>query len=173
MAAEAQFNRMASTLESGFMILVDYGHPAAQLYDASRPRGTLLAYHRHKTNEEYYSRVGDQDLHVKTDAGELRVVRIRERQPEAPAAGADARHHDRDLPPGLRDVEVQGAVDGLAFVAPGPQDQRWAQAIGRLGCGRRARGRDERVEGCEREFDRGFVAGRCRRGAVEHRPHLP
>ncbi|MBD3868520.1 MAG: SAM-dependent methyltransferase [Acidobacteria bacterium] len=62
LAAEAQFNRMASTLESGFMILVDYGHPAAQLYDASRPRGTLLAYHRHKTNEEYYSRVGDQDL---------------------------------------------------------------------------------------------------------------
>ena len=62
LAAAEQFDLMAATLETGFMILVDYGHPAAQLYDASRPRGTLLAYHRHKTNEDYYSRVGDQDL---------------------------------------------------------------------------------------------------------------
>jgi SAM-dependent MidA family methyltransferase len=62
LAAEAQFNRMAATLESGFMILVDYGHPAVQLYDGSRPRGTLLAYHRHRTSVDYYRRVGRQDL---------------------------------------------------------------------------------------------------------------
>jgi SAM-dependent MidA family methyltransferase len=62
LAAEEQFHRMASTLESGFMILVDYGYRAGELYDASRPRGTLLAYHRHKTNEDYYRRVGRQDL---------------------------------------------------------------------------------------------------------------
>ncbi len=62
LAAEEQFNRMAATLESGFMILVDYGHQAGRLYDAGRPRGTLLAYYRHGTNEDYYRRIGRQDL---------------------------------------------------------------------------------------------------------------
>lgn len=60
--AEGQFNRMAATLESGFMLLTDYGHRAAELYDATRPRGTLLAYHRHTTNEDFFHRVGEQDL---------------------------------------------------------------------------------------------------------------
>ncbi len=62
LAAEQQFNRMAATLESGFMLLVDYGYRAAELYDGTRPRGTLLAYHRHSTNEDYFDRVGRQDL---------------------------------------------------------------------------------------------------------------
>ena len=57
-----QLEAMQRTLRRGLLIIVDYGFPAAELYDASRRRGTLLAYHGHATNEEYLDRVGEQDL---------------------------------------------------------------------------------------------------------------
>ncbi len=53
---------MASTLGRGFLVIVDYGHSAERLYDGRHRRGTLLAYHRHETNEDYLARVGRQDL---------------------------------------------------------------------------------------------------------------
>jgi SAM-dependent MidA family methyltransferase len=57
------------------MIVVDYGMPAAELYDRERRRGTLLAYHGHSTNEDYLSRPGEQDLtaHVNFTALEDRA----------------------------------------------------------------------------------------------------
>jgi SAM-dependent MidA family methyltransferase len=57
-----QLARMASALRRGFLIVVDYGHDAAELYGPRHRRGTLLAYHRHRTNEEFLARVGRQDL---------------------------------------------------------------------------------------------------------------
>jgi len=39
---------------------VDYGHEAQELYASRRRRGTLLAYHRHRVNEEFLQRPGDQ-----------------------------------------------------------------------------------------------------------------
>ena len=61
-AADAQIDAAARSIDRGFVLAVDYGDPAARLYGPSRPRGTLLAYHRHATNEEYLLRVGEQDL---------------------------------------------------------------------------------------------------------------
>ena len=57
-----QFDRMNRTLERGIWIVVDYGDRSGALYGEDRRRGTLLAYHRHGTNEEYLARVGEQDL---------------------------------------------------------------------------------------------------------------
>jgi SAM-dependent MidA family methyltransferase len=37
------------------------------LYGPHRPRGTLLAYHRHRTNEAFFERVGRQDLTAHVD----------------------------------------------------------------------------------------------------------
>ena len=44
------------------MLVVDYGERAERLYGVSRPQGTLLAYRRHTTSQEYLEHVGEQDL---------------------------------------------------------------------------------------------------------------
>lgn len=74
-AALAEVDRMAGCLERGFLVVVDYGDSAAGLYGGRRPRGTLLAYHRHRTSESYLERVGEQDLtaHVNFTALEDRA----------------------------------------------------------------------------------------------------
>jgi SAM-dependent MidA family methyltransferase len=73
-----QLDTMQRSLRRGVLIIVDYGYPAEELYDASRRRGTLLAYHGHATNEAFLERVGEQDLTAHVDftaleeaAGEL------------------------------------------------------------------------------------------------------
>ena len=75
LALGPQLDAMQSALESGIFIVVDYGYPAAELYGPARRRGTLLAYHAHSTNEEFLSRVGEQDLtaHVNFSALEDRA----------------------------------------------------------------------------------------------------
>jgi SAM-dependent MidA family methyltransferase len=54
--------RVGGRLERGYAILADYGYPAPELFSPRHHRGTLLAYHRHGTSEEYLERVGFQDL---------------------------------------------------------------------------------------------------------------
>jgi len=49
-------------LERGFVLTIDYGHPAVELYDERHMRGTLLAYQRHRANEDYFHAPGEQDL---------------------------------------------------------------------------------------------------------------
>jgi SAM-dependent MidA family methyltransferase len=49
-------------LERGFVLTIDYGHPAAEVYDERHMRGTLLAYQRHRANEDYFHAPGEQDL---------------------------------------------------------------------------------------------------------------
>ncbi len=74
-AVDAQLGTMAGCLDLGVMLIVDYGERANKLYDASRPLGTLLAYHRQTTNRSYLERVGRQDLtaHVNFSALEDRA----------------------------------------------------------------------------------------------------
>ncbi|MBF0456852.1 MAG: SAM-dependent methyltransferase [Nitrospirae bacterium] len=52
----------SSILREGFIITVDYGFPAWQYYQPGRSRGTLLCYHRHKTSENPYENIGEQDI---------------------------------------------------------------------------------------------------------------
>ncbi len=49
-------------LKRGFVITIDYGHEASELYDERHLRGTLLAYERHRATENVYRAPGDQDL---------------------------------------------------------------------------------------------------------------
>ena len=49
-------------LERGYVLTIDYGHPASDLYDEHHMRGTLLAYQNHRANEEFYAAPGEQDL---------------------------------------------------------------------------------------------------------------
>jgi SAM-dependent MidA family methyltransferase len=74
-AASRQFDRLAAALEVGLIVIVDYGHQAAELYGPLRRHGTLLAYRGHSTNEQFLEDVGLQDLtaHVNFTALEDRA----------------------------------------------------------------------------------------------------
>jgi SAM-dependent MidA family methyltransferase len=49
-------------LERGFVLTIDYGLPARELYDRRHMRGTLLAYRRHRAAEDWFAAPGEQDL---------------------------------------------------------------------------------------------------------------
>jgi len=54
---------VSSKLVKGFLIIVDYGAEASELYSsAERTKGTLRAFHRHQFAEDMLARVGEQDL---------------------------------------------------------------------------------------------------------------
>jgi SAM-dependent MidA family methyltransferase len=52
----------ARRLNRGYVLTVDYGYPARELYNPQRTRGTLLAYLDHRVSENYYATPGEQDL---------------------------------------------------------------------------------------------------------------
>ena len=60
-------------LERGFVVTIDYGHEAPELYNQRHLRGTLLAYREHRASEDYYAAPGLQDLtaHVSFTALDL------------------------------------------------------------------------------------------------------
>jgi len=60
-------------LARGFVLTMDYGHRAVELYDERHLRGTLLAYRRHRVSEDFYALPGEQDLtaHVNFTALDL------------------------------------------------------------------------------------------------------
>jgi SAM-dependent MidA family methyltransferase len=49
-------------IERGFVLTIDYGHRSVELFDDHHMRGTLLAYRRHRVNEDFYASPGEQDL---------------------------------------------------------------------------------------------------------------
>jgi len=58
---------VAHALERGFVMTIDYGFPAAELYAPFRKNGTLLCYYRHRVEEDPYVRVGMQDMTTHVD----------------------------------------------------------------------------------------------------------
>ena len=52
----------ATALRSGFILTIDYGYPAPELYAHRRKLGTLLCYYRHQIEENPYLRPGLQDI---------------------------------------------------------------------------------------------------------------
>jgi SAM-dependent MidA family methyltransferase len=68
LAIDGWVGRVAAGLGRGVALLVDYGHPAAELYDPNRrPAGTLAAYLRHQVHDDPYRAVGRQDLTAHVD----------------------------------------------------------------------------------------------------------
>lgn len=49
-------------LKKGFVITIDYGYPADELYTTYRNDGTLMCYYRHIANDNPYQNIGDQDI---------------------------------------------------------------------------------------------------------------
>jgi SAM-dependent MidA family methyltransferase len=53
---------VSDILSEGFIITIDYGHPAYEYYSEERNRGTLMCYFKHQANEDPYIHIGDQDI---------------------------------------------------------------------------------------------------------------
>ena len=49
-------------LKRGFVITIDYGYPAQELFSPNRRNGTFLCYQGHKTFSDPYSHLGLQDM---------------------------------------------------------------------------------------------------------------
>jgi len=59
---------IATALEAGFILTIDYGRPAAELYSAElRPRGTLVTYYRHTQTDAPLRNIGHQDMTAQVD----------------------------------------------------------------------------------------------------------
>jgi SAM-dependent MidA family methyltransferase len=65
---------VAQRLNRGFVLTVDYGHSARDLYRPDRKRGTFLCYYRQSVNEDPFLRVGDQDMTAHVDFSSLAEI---------------------------------------------------------------------------------------------------
>lgn len=62
---------VARDLRRGYVLIIDYGHPALDLYGRGRMPGTLLGYRGHQVSDDPYADVGDQDLTAHVDLTHL------------------------------------------------------------------------------------------------------
>jgi len=51
----------------GFILTIDYGYPAEELYAPHRKNGTLMCYHRHQADDNPYDAVGEKDITAHVD----------------------------------------------------------------------------------------------------------
>ena len=57
-------NEIAVNVETGFVLTIDYGFPASELYNSKRNAGTLVCFKNHEVNYSPYSNIGQQDITV-------------------------------------------------------------------------------------------------------------
>ncbi len=60
-------DQVAQVMARGFVITIDYGHTAEDLYGPERKSGTFLCYRHQTTTEDAFDRVGEQDMTAHVD----------------------------------------------------------------------------------------------------------
>ena len=76
LALDDWMEEVSQALARGFVLTIDYGHPAEDLYSRERSGGTLRCYYDHTLQGDPYRRVGRQDMTV---TRRLHVARTRGR----------------------------------------------------------------------------------------------
>ena len=66
--------QVARRMDRGFVLTIDYGHTAQDLYGPERKDGTFLCYFQQLTNEDPFIRVGEQDMTAHVDFSSLASV---------------------------------------------------------------------------------------------------
>jgi SAM-dependent MidA family methyltransferase len=61
------FAGACSCLERGYAMVIDYGYPAKELYQAHRLEGTVRGYFGHTVTADPFVRIGEQDLTAHVD----------------------------------------------------------------------------------------------------------
>jgi SAM-dependent MidA family methyltransferase len=67
LAAEDWLAAAAASLELGLLLIIDYGHPAAELYGPRRRDGTLRVYAGHRVGSDPFTDIGHRDLTCHVD----------------------------------------------------------------------------------------------------------
>lgn len=65
--------RVGRLIKRGFVITIDYGYPAEELYAPFRRHGTLMCYHRHTSSDNPYRNLGCQDITAHVDFSALQI----------------------------------------------------------------------------------------------------
>jgi len=67
LAAEDWIHSIASRIDSGFILLVDYGYSQHEYYHAQRQHGTLMCHYRHRAHDDPFIYPGLQDITAHVD----------------------------------------------------------------------------------------------------------
>ena len=105
-AMEPALAALSASIDRGFILIVDYGHESRRLFGPAHRRGTLLAYHRHRANEEYLLRVGEQDLTAHVNLTALR------------STAESLKLHTRGITTQSRFLVAHGILEGLDSEEP-------------------------------------------------------
>lgn len=60
--AGSWISSIAGALKRGYVMTIDYGYAAHELYGEKRREGTLMCYNRHHINDQPYAHIGEQDI---------------------------------------------------------------------------------------------------------------
>ncbi len=63
--------KIGESLQTGFVITIDYGYPAETLYSRKYMNGTLFCYYEHTSSTNPYIRIGKQDITAHVDFSTL------------------------------------------------------------------------------------------------------
>lgn len=67
-------DQVAQRIDRGFVVTIDYGHTAQDLYGPDRKDGTFLCYYQQLTGDVPYVRIGQQDMTAHVDFTSLATV---------------------------------------------------------------------------------------------------
>src|SRR5262244_821755 len=67
LAMEDWTGQLAQALDRGFILTIDYGQLATDLYSRQNHQGTLVCYHRHVVSSDPYQHLGQQDMTCQVD----------------------------------------------------------------------------------------------------------
>lgn len=74
LCAEGFIREAAAALARGFLLTIDYGLAADELFSARRPAGTLRCYHHHLCHADPYRALGRQDITAHVDFSTLVIA---------------------------------------------------------------------------------------------------
>ena len=67
LAMEDWMGQLSRALARGFILTIDYGQLATDLYAPQNNQGTLVCYHRHVVSSDPYQHIGQQDITCQVD----------------------------------------------------------------------------------------------------------
>lgn len=82
LAMENWTSEVSRALDRGFVLTVDYGQLASELYAPGKRDDTLVCFHQHAVQQDYYQNIGQQDITCHVDFTSL--MRLGEQHGLAP-----------------------------------------------------------------------------------------
>ena len=67
-------DQVAACLERGFVLTIDYGEQADDLYSPQNSEGTLVCHYRHGVSDDPYRNIGEQDITCQVDFTSLKLL---------------------------------------------------------------------------------------------------